>query len=63
MPTVHIALEEGFANDTVSVAIDDRNVFHDDNVKTRIRVMTPPPPAPAAAAPAPAAASPEPIGA
>ena len=38
MPLVHIALEEGFMGDGVSVAIDGKNVFHDDNVKTRLQI-------------------------
>jgi hypothetical protein len=38
MPVVHIALEEGFVNDRVSVAIDGKEVFQADDVKTRTQI-------------------------
>ena len=38
MPVVHIALEEGFTNDQVSIAIDGKEVFRADRVKTRMQI-------------------------
>jgi len=38
MPTLHTALQEGFADDEVILRIDGREVFHKTGVKTRLQI-------------------------
>jgi len=36
--TIHIDLQEGFENREVSLIIDGKLVFHEENVKTRLQI-------------------------
>lgn len=38
MPRLHIALQEGFMNDTVSIRINGEKVFHKEAVTTRLQI-------------------------
>jgi hypothetical protein len=38
MPTLHIALQEGFSGDEVAVRINGREIFHKTGVKTRMQI-------------------------
>lgn len=38
MATVHVALQEGFDNDTVIIRINGQDVFHKSGVKTRLQI-------------------------
>ncbi|WP_207513855.1 hypothetical protein [Longitalea luteola] len=38
MPTIHVALQEGFEGDTVIVLLDGAEVFYKDNLKTRMQI-------------------------
>ena len=38
MAVLHIALQEGFTNDTVIVRVNSREVFRKENVKTRLQI-------------------------
>jgi hypothetical protein len=38
MPVIHVALQEGFEGDSVSVSLDGVEVFRKDGVKTRMQI-------------------------
>jgi hypothetical protein len=38
MSTLHIALQDGFAGDTVSIRLDGREVYRKDGVRTDLRI-------------------------
>lgn len=38
MALLNVALEDGFVNDLVVVQVNDREVFHQPNVKTRFQI-------------------------
>lgn len=38
MPLLHIALQEGFTNDSVSINIDGQEVYKKDAVRTRTQI-------------------------
>lgn len=38
MPRLHIALQEGFAGDSVSIQVDGREVYRKDAVRTRTQI-------------------------
>jgi hypothetical protein len=38
MALVNIALQEGFTGDTVVIKVNDKEVFRDENVKTRLQI-------------------------
>jgi hypothetical protein len=38
MSTLHIALQDGFTNDTVAISLDGREVYRKDGVKTDLRI-------------------------
>jgi hypothetical protein len=38
MPRLHIALQEGFAGDPVSISVDGREVYRKDAVRTRTQI-------------------------
>ena len=38
MPRLHIALQEGFAGDPVSISVDGREIYRKDGVRTRTQI-------------------------
>jgi hypothetical protein len=38
MPLLHLAFQEGFDGDTVVVRVDGKEIFRNDNVKTRLQI-------------------------
>ena len=38
MPRLHIALQEGFAGDPVSISVDGREIYRKDSVRTRTQI-------------------------
>jgi hypothetical protein len=38
MPRLHIALQEGFAGDRVSISVDGRQIYSKDAVRTRTQI-------------------------
>ena len=38
MPQIHIALQEGFAGNSVTISIDGREVYRKDHVRTRTQI-------------------------
>lgn len=38
MPTLHIALQEGFSGDEVALRINGREIFHKTGVRTRTQI-------------------------
>ena len=38
MPLLHIALHDGFASEAVAIAVDGREIFRKDEVRTRTQI-------------------------
>ena len=38
MPLLHIALQEGFAGDSVTIAVDGREIYRKDHVRTMTQI-------------------------
>lgn len=38
MPRLHIALQEGFAGDPVSISVDGRDIYRKEGVRTRTQI-------------------------
>ena len=38
MPRLHIALQEGFGGDPVSISVDGREIYRKDSVRTRTQI-------------------------
>ena len=38
MPRLHIALQEGFAGDPVSISVDGHEIYRKDSVRTRTQI-------------------------